>query len=106
MSDFAYRYVCAVCKDHVVVVMIAVVLRGHRPGSLLLLLRRFTGNAFPMLSRMPEGISVLTCGVLAVVRTAFRSIAGKVTRGSLNVAKLAIFWTGVFIAARFVLESN
>ncbi|KAL3143055.1 hypothetical protein ABBQ38_003330 [Trebouxia sp. C0009 RCD-2024] len=42
----------------------------------------------------------------AVLRTAFRSVAGKVTRGSLNVAKLAIFWTGVFVSARFILESN
>ncbi|DBA99997.1 TPA: hypothetical protein ACH3X1_013864 [Trebouxia sp. C0004] len=41
-----------------------------------------------------------------VIRTALKSVAGKVTRSSLNVAKLAIFWTGVFIAARFILESN
>ena len=42
----------------------------------------------------------------AVLRTAFRRVAGKITKGTLNVAKLAIFWTGVFIAARFILESN
>lgn len=42
----------------------------------------------------------------AVIRTALKSVAGKVTRGSLNVAKLAVFWAGVFIAARFILESN
>lgn len=48
-------------------------------------------------------ICLLLC---AVIRTALKSVAGKVTRSSLNVAKLAIFWTGVFIAARFILESN
>ena len=42
----------------------------------------------------------------AGVRTAFKSVRGKVTRGSLNIAKLAVFWAGVFIAARYILESN
>lgn len=41
-----------------------------------------------------------------IIRTVLKGIAGKVTRSSLNIAKLAVFWAGVFIAARFILESN
>lgn len=48
------------------------------------------------------GVTALAVGV----RTAFKNIRGKVTKGSLNIAKLAIFWAGVFVAARYILESN
>lgn len=93
------------CKVHNVVAMIGVMLKGNDLAAFCCS-DNSVGTVFKVLSRILRDISILTCGVLAVVRTAFRSIAGKVTRGSLNVAKLAIFWTGVFIAARFVLESN
>ena len=51
-------------------------------------------------------MKLISCTVNAGVRTAFKNIRGKVTKGSLNIAKLAIFWAGVFVAARYILESN
>ena len=77
-----------------------VVLRGQSPVAM----------KQPLMSSLHYESAFMTmldqCVMLAVVRTALKSIAGKVSRGSANVAKLAIFWAGVFIAARFVLESN
>ena len=51
-------------------------------------------------------VKLIPCTMNAGVRTAFKNIRGKVTKGSLNIAKLAIFWAGVFVAARYILESN
>lgn len=63
-----------------------------------------------LVSPMVLSSSIVMCWLLylcnAVIRTVLKGIAGKVTRSSLNIAKLAVFWAGVFIAARFILESN